>query len=670
MKRYWVPAIPFALSLCLSACTIGTTVYWQDSGFFLTGVKELGVLYPPGFVFYLIVCKAWTLIFGFLDFTLAVHLFSSLCAALAAATLAVASRDLLRTKGSLFGVSAGEGEIPAIAAGCLAAAGYTFWSAALLAKGYALLYLVLSAVIWRMIRADETGKGRDFTIVAALIGFAWAVHPSATNAGLAFVLFVAAHRKAMGWKGIAARTGLAAACAVGPSLLLPLLAAREPNTMFGHPSSVAEWLRYLRGGRFTDLHGVFGLEAFRAVNTMKYFWEDFLGAGLVFASIGLLKVARSNPRLLAGIAAWVVPSALVATLFKIEGQQDLWLVAAWLPLHLAVAVGLQSIPARRARVAIVSVGIVGVAWAVVANGAGVSMRGYTLAESFGRFHLEPLEPGALLLLDSDDALSTTQYLQLLKDCRRDVRIVNASRFEGSGWYARHLARLDSSLRPADSAVAFANANVSRSRPVYFETPPPETLLKPDYLLVPAGPFMKMAPRDEPAEPAAWDFPVTMEEVRARSGRERGIRLEILPDRLIVTPEAYERRWIHAFVRTRSQQAQVYFKRGGVENYRRAAELFETARAADPDSAPLALLHPLAASLVLTGQYDRAEPLLKRVLLMSPPPRIWVKACYYLSKICQSQGRKAEEARYREQAMSGVGSDPELRREFEQFSKPR
>ena len=36
-----------------------------------------------------------------------------------------------------------------------------------------------------MIRADETGKGRDFTIVAVLIGLAWQAHPSATLTGAA-----------------------------------------------------------------------------------------------------------------------------------------------------------------------------------------------------------------------------------------------------------------------------------------------------------------------------------------------------------------------------------------------------------------------------------------------------------------------------------------------------
>src|SRR5205814_2579870 len=140
----------FVLSLILSGFTIGTKVSWQDSGFFLAGVKELGILYSPGFVLYLVLCKAWTLLLGgFLDFTLAVHLFSAFCAAGAAATIAVASRDLLRTQGPLFRVACADGDLAAIVAGGLAACGFTFWSAALLAKGYAFLYLVLALLLWR-----------------------------------------------------------------------------------------------------------------------------------------------------------------------------------------------------------------------------------------------------------------------------------------------------------------------------------------------------------------------------------------------------------------------------------------------------------------------------------------------------------------------------------------
>src|SRR5258706_13472127 len=135
LKRWSVPGLPFLLSAVLSLSTVGTHVYWQDSGFFLTAVHDLGVLYPHGFVVYQLLCKCWTTLLFFVDFTLAVHLFSSLCAASAAAVLALAARDFLVKK---------DGEIPAALAGCVAAAGYTFWFSGIYAKVYALLYLVLA----------------------------------------------------------------------------------------------------------------------------------------------------------------------------------------------------------------------------------------------------------------------------------------------------------------------------------------------------------------------------------------------------------------------------------------------------------------------------------------------------------------------------------------------
>jgi hypothetical protein len=658
MKRYLVPALPFALSLGLSLTTVGRTVGWQDSGYYLAAVRELGVLYPPGFVLYLISCKAWTLLLGFLDFTLAVHLFSSMCAAAAAAAIAVASRDLLRTQGPLFRVGSGGNDLAAAVSGCLAAAGFTFWSAALLAKGYALLYLILALLISRMIRADESGKGRDFTIVAALIGLAWAAHPSATNVGIALVLFVWAHRKTLGWKGIAWRAGVAAACAIGPSLLLPVFALREPATIFGHPTSPGEWVRYLAGARFTGLPGVFGIEGWRCANALKYLWEDFLGVGLAMAVLGLSRLAIANPKLLVGVAAWVIPAAVVATLFRIEGQQDFWLVAAWLPLHLAVAVGFAALPVRFAKAATAALGALGLAWAVAANGRAVSMRGYDLAEQYGRFHLEPLDPDAVLTLESDDALATVRYLQVVKGVRPDVTVVDAKRLE-LDWYVAHLKARHPWLRtePVMSEWSAGLSLPPARRPVYLEVAPPGATN-----LMPVGPFLRWAPPGTPNEPREWPFPVAVEQARSRMGRERGIRLQRLPEGLVVEPEPYEYRWVALYVRAQGRQAQAAFARG---DWGRAAELLESARAADPEHPALEVIHLLGVSHYLLGDFGRAEPLLKQSLRLGPSARQQIRACSYLSSICRRDGRTAEAMRWQEQAMGVVGADPALKREFEE-----
>lgn len=664
MRRFAVPLVPLAFSLLLSACTVGTTVAWQDSGFFLAGVKELGVLYPPGFVLYLVLCKIWTLLLGFLDFTLAVHLFSSACAALAAAAVALAARDLLRTEGPLFRLGLGPNDLAALVAGCLAAAGYTFWTAAILAKGYALLYLVLALLIWRMIRADASGAPRDFTIVAVLIGLAWAVHPSAVSIGPALVAFVVVSRGRLGGKGVAVRCGLAAAVAVVPSLLLPLLSARNPAVQFGDPDSFSEWFRYLTGARFTALRSVFGIDSFRVVNALKFLWEDFLGVGLTLALLGLTRVARSNGRLLLGILLWVVPGAALATLFRIEGQQDLWLVSSWLPLHLAVAVGLAALPVPAARWALPALAVTGLAWSIGANLRDVSMRGYTLAERYGRIHLEGLPRDAILVLYSDDALSTTLYLQVVKGLRPDVTIVGSGRIESPHTAQRLAARAAGIRLPSPMTLkAFLEANAS-SRPIYVETAMPD---QPDSV-TPAGPLLRFQAPDP--TPLSWDPPWTPAELRARFRRERGLRLTLFPDHFVVTPEPYEQRWLSLYTRSRTQEARAWFKKGGDDALRKAALRYEEARAAEPDRQDREVVHGLGVVYYLLRDPERAEPLLRQLLDLSPTPRQAVRACSFLSMICRTQGRAAEALRFQERAMAIVGSDPDLRREFEQFPRPR
>ena len=433
LRRAAVPGVPTVLSLALSLSTVGSHVFWQDSGFYLTAVKEMSVLYPHGFVAYLVLCRLWTLIFSFLDFTLAVHLFSSVCAAAAAGTVALATRELLRARSPLFGSVPGDPgpqtDVCASAIGCLAATGYTFWFSGIYAKGYSLYFLVLALLLWRLIRAAETRNPRDFTIVAVLIGLAWQAHPSAALTGLALILWVGVHRAVVGWKGVAWRAGLAAGVAAGPALAIPVITSPSLAS-FGNPDSASEILDYLLGSRFTGRAGVFGWDGSRAASVGQFLWEEMLGVGLVVVTVGLVGMAMRNRTLFLGILAWIVPVLVVTVLFKIEGQHDLWFVSAWLPLYLAGGVGLYEISRRTGRWArwtAAGVAAAGVAWGAAANFSDLHLGNYDLPERFGRMYLEALDPDALLLVKSDDAVAIPLYLTLVRGVRADVTVVRVPR---------------------------------------------------------------------------------------------------------------------------------------------------------------------------------------------------------------------------------------------------
>lgn len=670
VKRHAVPAVPVLLSLVLSAATTGPHLYWQDSGFFLVAIKQLGILYPTGFALYQLLCKGWTLLLFFVDFTLAVHLFSCLCAALAAGALAQAARELLRSKGPLFGGSADAApedtiDWAAAATGCLAACGYTFWSAALLAKVYAFYYLILSLLLWRMIRADATGSRRDLTIVAALIGLAWQAHPSATTTGVALLLFVVAQRRALGWTGIAARLGVAAACALGPLLLLPLFASREPALMFGDPRTAAGFRDYLFGTRFTHVHGVFGFTESRFVSIGRYFWEEVLGIGFVLVLAGLVRLSRANRRLLLGLAAWVLPVVLVTVLFKMEGQHDFWFVAAWLPLWLAASVGLQA-AARLApghpRLAIGTIALAGAIWAIAANAPDLTVRHYTLPEKLGRFYLEPLDPGAVLVIRSDNVLATTLYVQQVRGVRPDVVIVSTSDLQDDGRTARLMRRHPFLRQPPpspprrdDRLAAFANTNGALTdHPLYFEVPPPAALLRPDHALTFAGPMQKMVVRgpDPPPDPKYWREPIPAEELARLDRRPRAQFNEYRPDGVRVRPETFEHRFLRDLLRARKHLADRTAGAGTAEAFRRSAEIYERIMELDPwmrDEA--GAVFPLAGAYFGMKRYDLAEPWLRKALELELPAEAAAQVCQFLSVICRDTNRPDEAALWQKRAQS-------------------
>jgi tetratricopeptide (TPR) repeat protein len=635
VKRFILPGIPFVVSMALSLSTAGSHCYWQDSGFFLVAVKELGILYPPGFALYVLLCKAWTLALWFVDFTYAVHLFSAFCAALAAGTIAVAARDLLRTGGPVFHTVEEEGPLAewvGASIGCLAASGYTFWAAAILAKVYAFYFLVLSLLIWRMIRADEDRRPRDFTIVAVLIGLAWQAHPSAANTGLALILFVSFHRSVVGWKGLLWRTGLAALSAIGPILLLPLM-HRNGVMLFGNPDTFPRFIEYVVGSRFISGPGRFGLEVSRAAAVGRFFWEEFLGIGAGFAAFGIFRLWKINRRLLLGLTSWIVPVLLVTVLFKIEGQHDFWMVAAWIPLWLSAAVGLSAV--GRLREAAVVAAVTGTIWAVLANRPDLDQRSYTTAETLGHLYLDALEPDSIVYLSSDDALSTTLYLQRVRNLRRDIHLANLS---GGPHWTGGPDRL-----PGPKGKT------------YFEAP-----RRGMDRAIPAGAlFLRDLEGEQRIDPGHWREPVAAEELPKLFRRRRGQYLEVQGDELRVRPEEYERRLLRALLLARKNLADMRAREGMLQE---AARLYESILKLDPWMAEEAsVVFPLAVLDVGLKRYEQAEEMFRRALGLELTPAKRAEACYFLAALC---GVRPEAADWKAKALASPDLASELRAKLE------
>lgn len=666
-RQALVPAVPALFSLLLSAMTVGTTVFWQDSGLYLVAVHEMSTLYPHGFALYQMLCKAWTLVaapvFGF---ALSVHLFSAIGAAAGAAFAALAVRDFLKrvepTKPP---------EIPAILAGCVLAAGYCYGHAAIIAKCYSLFTALLAALLWLLVRAERKG---EFLAMGAVLGLSWAAHPSAALLLPAMIAWTWARRdkiREWGWGFTAAVAGVAVASAFLPSLLLPVLAARESLSDLGNPRTAREVVKYLIGERYTSQQSSFALEGWRWVSGAQYTWEEYLGGGALMLIAGAVRLFRLKKSFLALLAAWVVPVVVVTMAFRAEGQFDQWLVAAFVPLSLLVGLGFSWV-GERGRAAVGAAGAVALLWLVAVNVPLLSQRGYDWAEQFGRLMLKNLDPKAIVLFSRDDPYAIARYLQVVRGERPDVAVISSAML-GQDWLDRRIqarhgltipqynflrGKMGESTWEVVAITAFVNENAGQGRALFVDLRPDERFLRTDMVLVPAGMLWKVVPRQEAGvDLRYWDYPVEPEAIPRTAHRARGHWSYVKPDGSVgMRPEPYEDRLFLPLLWSKARLADAMLPSDPAN----ALKLYERVFAAYPDAAQEPrLVYHRAVALYSLGRPAQALPVLEQLLALKPPADLAVFAHFYLGEVKGALGRKDESIRHYKEALN-LDPPPSLR----------
>jgi len=666
MKRGAVPGIPFLFSLALSACTVGSHAFWQDSGYYLTAVRDLSILYPHGFVLYLILCKAWTLaaapLFGF---ALAVNLFSSLMAATGAAFTALAARDFLRRLDP-----AKPTDLPAIGAACLLSAGYCYGHAAIIAKTYALSYALLAALLWLLVRAE---RKREFLAMGAVLGLSWAAHPAAALLVPGLLVYGWARRDRIrdwGWGFFSAVVGLAAACAFLPCLLLPVLAARESLADFSNPRTLGEVVAFVSGERFTGQEHAFGFSAWRWVAGLRYAAEEYLGGALPLL-LGAWIVIRKHRRVAVLLAGWIVPVLFMTLLFRGEGQFDQWLVFAYIPMALLVASGLSALQDRGVRT-VAAVTLAAALSLAAVNIPLLSQKNYVWAEQYGRMLLKNLDAGSVLFLSRDDPLGVCRYLQGLPGERKDV-LPLSSTLLGEDWLDRRIANQKGLATPAygllrgvkngDSwemiaVAAFASENVGRVPAVFSDVRPSRAFLRSDLEIVPAGMLWKVAPREQAAvDLRYWDYPVRPEDIPRKGRRARGHWDYVTSEGVEMRPELYEDRFFLPLLWARVRLADLALPREPA----RALELYLSVREVYPEAVrDSRFAYHLGLAFYTAGRRGEAARVWEDLLAARPPDEIGVFAQFYMGELHREAGRPEQAASYYRKAQS-LGPPAELQK---------
>ena len=496
--------VVFIPALLVYALTAGRTVYWHDSGIYLTALHCMGVPYAPGFPFYLITAKPFTWLAPLFGFPFSVHLYSAVCAAVASSVIALL---ILRINRRGFWIAASVGMATAFS--------YTLWFQAVNAEVYA-SHAMLTALFFFLVfsgplnpaPAEKTKSSfKIFVWLCVVYGLSFGNHPMTVSLFPLF-LFALFHWHKSGMTIRKTLTGLAIFVVSGfvPFLILPILALRDPYLLQGDVLGVNQFFRHITATSFVSNESSFLWSNARfAALGKEYFLQFFLvGIALAFAGVW---ADRKNSRFLISVTLAVVPISLMAIVYKKGFEWDMWLLTAYLAMAILIGRGALWIGDRfrfrYARSAVAAgIALFIVLPQLIVNFPLIDRHDDKLPEDYGKNLLRNLDSNAVFIVRTDSACSTVAYCQEVLNFRSDVTAIWEP-YLPALWYREFLHRktglklaLNKKGVTLDEAIARLFVECKKAgRPLFHITIPAIRPVKGLYFK-PAGAMFQLT--DEPS----------------------------------------------------------------------------------------------------------------------------------------------------------------------------
>lgn len=391
------------------------TAYVGDSGDLLTAVAVLGIPHPSGYPLYVLLGKAWGLLFFFLPLPWALSLLSASCAAAACGVLYRIGREQ------------GLAAIPSLFSALLLAFGPSSWGEANVQRVYALNALVLALATLYAFRWRRSGRFSSLAAAFFLCGLGAANHLYMVVFGAALALFAVASEPALLRRPlrILVCAGLAA-LGLLPYLYLPLRAQAHPLLSWGDPQTAGGVLRVvLREGfwerRFLQSAADIGTVL---LDYLRSFAPETAWVGIAFALIGIALARRRGWPVLLPLLAM---AGNFASMAAHGSRTDLFVWHRYyVPSYLMIAVlagwgcqaVLERVPARAHALVLLPL------LALLLTGFPSFDRSqYRIAEDYSGIILRTIPPGSRLIASDDNILFVLMYLNLGEGRRPDVDLI-------------------------------------------------------------------------------------------------------------------------------------------------------------------------------------------------------------------------------------------------------
>lgn len=471
--------IGFALALfalLVYARTLAPSFSTMDSGELAATTATLGIAHPTGYPLFTLLGYAFSrLPLGSFTVIQKLNLLSALYCAGAVYGFYHAFRLLLippRSASSVRNVPPADTALAAGIAAATFAFSRTFWAQAVSIEVYSLHLLLISLILWTMLRATRDPESRPKLFLAAFVfGLAFTNHLSTffLVPGVLYFYF-AAQRNASGkiprraFASMAWAT-LPFAAALTPYLYLPLRAAREPLLAWGDMSTWQGFLYHITGKQYTEImFESFDMMKFQLQHFFEFTPPDFGYLPLAFSLLGLVTLYKRNRIILFFSLLLFFTCVGCAIGYGIPDIEPYFLVAQ-LAIVLWMAHGLQTVlshfKAGLPRAITICLGVALALIPLTLHYESQNHREDYAIEDYARNMLEGVDSGAIVISEQEMTfIFPTFYLQHVERFREDVAVVEPELL-WLPWYYAQLERshptLFSRSRPEVSAYLKAFA---------------------------------------------------------------------------------------------------------------------------------------------------------------------------------------------------------------------
>lgn len=441
------------------------TVYWQDSGLFLTGIKTFGIVFPPGFPLYLLLGVIWVKATFFiqnllgLNFTQTVYAFSGLWGVLAASLVALTVDELFQKEKLNPNLETAISIMTGISTGL----SYSLWSQAINAEVYsfagffaALLFLMITKIIKTasLVNSEEPDipllKSKLFRFILFLgivWGFSLANHPlTIVFLPAIFWLFYTLHllpfsliwlkdrikpEVLISWKKWFLIFLFFLVCAGLPYLYLPIRSQASPDLLWSKIDSPERFFDHISSKVYRTAEGA--IEATNWPKILSYpllFFQEFFLFGLLSGLSAVILTLRKNhrfyfPYLIFGLI-FTATLYLLITFYDRGTEYNSWLIVFYLYFYTLVGLGFGQILSlgkfpKILLLLIISLGLIGPQ--ILVNLPILNRAHYTLAQEYGQNLIGKLPPKAIFFTVGDQESAIPIYLQSIQGYRKDVAVM-------------------------------------------------------------------------------------------------------------------------------------------------------------------------------------------------------------------------------------------------------